>query len=56
MITSTVTPFEVTHSEHGHWELRRPTLNGSETIYPFATAALAVKHAVENNLPFYELD
>lgn len=54
--TQTARPYEVVQSEHGYWELRRAFLNGSEKIYPFETAADAVKAAVERGLPFYELD
>jgi hypothetical protein len=38
------------------WQLHRYTELGSETIGPFGTASHATKYAVENNLPFYELD
>jgi hypothetical protein len=54
--TQPARPYEIVQSEFGHWELRRAFLNGSEKIYPFETAADAVKAAVERGLPFYELD
>ena len=52
-----VTPaFTVTKIAEGLWQLHRYTELGSETIGPFGSPVFATKYAVENNLPFYDMD